>query len=291
MGPADQWKRLKFRSFIRRFCYDARQRLQPADQTPGLFATMTYCVAIKVKQGIVFCSDSRTNAGVDQISTYSKMHRFGSAGDRQLVVLTAGNLATTQAVITQLRNDIKSNAAVNLLNVPSIDEAAEYLGQVSLQKQSKYEQSSMHEANFIIGGQINGNPLYLMMVYAQGNHIATSKDTPYLQIGESKYGKPILDRIIEPGLPLDTAALCALVSMDSTVRSNLTVGPPVELAIYQTDSLMLDRHYRLEQDSDYLRDLKNSWDKRLKEAFSSLPPIQWAALSETDNESSGHDNP
>jgi putative proteasome-type protease len=245
---------------------------------------MTYCVAIKVKKGIVFCSDSRTNAGVDQISTYSKMHRFGSAGERQLVVLTAGNLATTQAVITQLRNDIKNNAPINLMNVPSIDEAAEYLGQVSLQKQARFEQSPVHEANFIIGGQIADNPLYLMMVYAQGNHIATSKDTPYLQIGESKYGKPILDRIIKPELELETAALCALVSMDSTVRSNLTVGPPVELAIYQTDSLSLDRHYRLEQDSDYLRELKTAWDQRLKEAFSALPPVQWATLSESDGD-------
>lgn len=251
---------------------------------------MTYCLAIKVKQGIVFCSDSRTNAGVDQISTYSKMHRFGINGERQMVVLTAGNLSTTQAVITQLRNDIKSDAAINLMNVSSIDDAAEYLGQVSRQQQAKYEQSSVHAANFIIGGQINGNPHYLMMVYAQGNHIATSKDTPYLQIGESKYGKPILDRIIEPGLALDTAALCALVSMDSTIRSNLTVGPPVELAIYPTNSLTLDRHYRLELDSDYLRDLKNTWDQRLKEAFSSLPPIQWAALSEKDPDSSDHDN-
>jgi putative proteasome-type protease len=249
---------------------------------------MTYCVAISVQQGIVFCSDSRTNAGVDQISTYSKMYRFGNPGERQFVVLAAGNLATTQAVMTQLKNDIKNKTAENLMNVPSIDDAAEYLGRVSLEKQAKYDKSSVHEATFIVGGQIAGAPPGVMLVYTQGNHIATSKDTPYLQIGESKYGKPILDRILEPKVRLDTAALCALVSMDSTIRSNLSVGPPVELAIYETDSLILNRHYRLEQDSDYLRDLKTAWDKRLKEAFGSLPPIQWAALSDHDTDTAGN---
>lgn len=246
--------------------------------------SMTYCVAISVKAGIVFCSDSRTNAGVDQISTYSKMYRFGKDGDRQFVVLTAGNLATTQAVTTQLKNDIKQNAQINLMNVPSVDEAAEYLGQVSLAQQAKYGQGAVHEANFIIGGQIVGSRPRAMMVYPQGNHITTSKDTPYLQIGESKYGKPILDRILEQQLPLDTAALCALVSMDSTVRSNLTVGPPIEVTVYETDSLVLNRHYRFDQDSDYLRDLKCAWDHRLKEAFRSLPPIQWAEMWDQDQE-------
>lgn len=250
---------------------------------------MTYCVAISVKAGIVFCSDSRTNAGVDQISTYSKMHRFGKDGERQFVVMTAGNLATTQAVITQLKNDIKQNAQTNLLNVPTMDEAAEYVGQISLAQQAKYSQgSSMYEANFIIGGQILGKPHRVMMVYPQGNYITTSKDTPFLQIGESKYGKPILDRILEPNIRLDTAALCALVSMDSTIRSNLTVGPPIEVTVYEKDSFILDRQHRLEQDSEYLRELKSSWDERLKEAFRSLPPIQWASMWSQDNENSGY---
>lgn len=247
---------------------------------------MTYCVAIAVKAGIVFCSDSRTNAGVDQISTYSKMYRFGRDGERQLVVMTSGNLATTQAVIAQLKKDIQQNAQTNLLNVPSIDDAAEYLGQTSLAQQAKYGQGPVHEANFIIGGQIVGRPHRVMMVYPQGNYITTSKDTTYLQIGESKYGKPILDRIMSPETSLDTATLCALVSMDSTIRSNLTVGPPVEVTIYEADSLVLARHYRLEQDSDYLRDLKTAWDARLKEAFSSLPPIQWAAMWDKDQNTS-----
>jgi putative proteasome-type protease len=245
---------------------------------------MTYCVAIAVKAGIVFCSDSRTNAGVDQISTYSKMHRFGKDNERQFIVLTSGNLATTQAVISQLKKDINQNSQTNLLNVPSLDDAAEYIGEISLAQQAKYGQGPVHEANFIIGGQVNDKPHGVMMIYPQGNHITTSKDTPYLQIGESKYGKPILDRILQPETALDTAALCALVSMDSTIRSNLTVGPPIEISVYETNSLVLNRHYRLEQQSDYLRDLKTAWDQRLKEAFRSLPPIQWATMWDQDKD-------
>ncbi len=244
---------------------------------------MTYCVAISVKAGIVFCSDSRTNAGVDQISTYGKMYRVGAGGDRQFVILSAGNLATTQAVITQLKKDISQRADTSLMSVPSMEEAAEYLGQVSVSQQAKYSQgSSVHEANFLIGGQIKGRPHGVFMVYPQGNFITTSKDTPYLQIGESKYGKPILDRILDTKTDLNTAALCALVSMDSTIRSNLSVGPPIDLQIYETNQLELDRHYRLEQDSEYLRDLKLAWDERLKEAFRSLPPIQWATMWDSD---------
>lgn len=245
---------------------------------------MTYCIAISVKAGIIFCSDSRTNAGIDQVSTYSKMYRFGKDGERQFIVLAAGNLATTQAVIAQLKNDIKQHADINLLNVASLDEAAEYLGHTSLAQQAKYGHGTMYEANFILGGQIAGAAHQIVMIYSQGNYITSSTDTPYLQIGESKYGKPILDRIIDPNIELNTAALCALVSMDSTMRSNLTVGPPIEVSVYETNTLMLNHHYRFNQDSDYLRDLNRAWDERLKAAFSSLPPMQWAEMSELNDE-------
>jgi putative proteasome-type protease len=241
---------------------------------------MTYCVAISVNSGLVFCSDSRTNAGVDQISTYSKMHRFGRNGDRQFLILTSGNLATTQAVILQLKKDMEERTAVNLMTVSSIDHAADYLGEISVAQQSKHNQpgnGGAYEASFLIGGQLQGEKHRAMLVYSQGNHITTSKDTPFLQVGESKYGKPILDRIIEPDTTLETAAVCALVSMDSTMRSNLTVGPPIEVLMYQVDSFMLDRYHRFESDSDYLRDLKRAWDARLKEAFKQLPPLSWAA--------------
>jgi putative proteasome-type protease len=239
---------------------------------------MTYCVAISVAAGMVFCSDSRTNAGVDQISTYSKMFRFEISPERQFVIMTAGNLATTQATMAQLKKDIRQNAAHSLNTVTSIGEAADYLGDVSRQQQDKHALNGVgFQASYILGGQIAGNDHRIVMIYPEGNHITSSKDTPYLQIGESKYGKPVLDRILMPETPLDTAALCALVSMDSTMRSNLSVGPPIELLLYPSSSFSLHTHYRFGDDSPFLRDLKKSWDNNLKEAFHQLPPLRFEA--------------
>jgi len=239
---------------------------------------MTYCVAISLDAGLVFVSDSRTNAGVDNVSTYSKMHHFGKSGDRQFVILSSGNLATTQAVITQMKKDIEKPAPVNLMSVMTMDDAADYLGEVNRTQQKKHAgENGNYEASFIIGGQITGNRPDCFLVYPQGNHITTSDDTPYLQIGESKYGKPILDRILNRSSSLETAALCALVSMDSTMRSNITVGPPIEVMIYHAESFALNRHYRFLESSDYLRQLSKSWDAKLREAFNNLPPIAWSA--------------
>lgn len=239
---------------------------------------MTYCVAIAVDAGMVFCSDSRTNAGIDQISTYSKMFRFGVDGQRQFVILSAGNLGTTQATISRIKRDIKERAMQSLFTVETVSEAAEYLGAISRAEQEKHAtKGSGFEASFIIGGQIAGKKHRIMMVYPEGNHITSSHDTPYLQVGESKYGKPILDRILTRDLNLDTCALCALVSMDSTMRSNLSVGPPIEMLVYRTDTLTLDQPLRFEEDSDFLREVKRSWDQRLKEAFRQMPPFAWAA--------------
>ncbi len=190
---------------------------------------MTYCVAVSVDAGMVFCSDSLTNAGIDQVSTYSKMFRFGVDDRKQFVILTAGNLATSQATIAKIKNDIKQNATRNLLNMPSVEDAADYIGDLSREQQEKRTiEGKKFEATFIIGGQVQGSKHEILLVYPEGNHITSSADTPYLQIGESKYGKPILDRILTPDLDLDTCAMCALVSMDSTMRSNLGVGPPLE---------------------------------------------------------------
>ena len=239
---------------------------------------MTYCVAVSVDAGMVFCSDSLTNAGIDQVSTYSKMFRFGIDGQKQFVILTAGNLATSQATIARIKSDIRQNSSRNLLNLPSMEDAADYMGDLSREQQEKRTiEGKKFEASFIIGGQIENSPHEIILVYPEGNHITTSEDTPYLQIGESKYGKPILDRILNPELNLDTCAMCALVSMDSTMRSNLSVGPPVEALIYKADSLMLDTPNRFESDSEFLRDLSRSWDQRLKDAFQQMPPISWAA--------------
>lgn len=235
---------------------------------------MTYCVAIKVDAGLIFCSDSRTNAGVDQVSTYSKLYHFGIKGDRQIVINSAGNLATTQAVIAKVRKDIRDGADISLATLDSIHDAADYVGEISIAIQEKHAKNNSNvsfEASFLLGGQIATEPPGVMLIYPQGNHITTSNQTPYLQIGESKYGKPILDRIIKPETGLDTAALCALVSMDSTMKSNLTVGPPIDLMSYATNSGYMQRSL-FEADNQYLRELTKTWDHLIVEAFLQLPP-------------------
>ena len=250
---------------------------------------MTYCLAVRLDAGIVFVSDSRTNAGVDNVSTYSKMNGFGIPGERQFVLLSSGNLATTQAVVSAVRRDMKKNAEVNLMNIQHMSDVAEYIGDINRVQQEKIANASVNvESSFIIGGQIAGHAPSVYMVYPQGNYITTSSDTIYLQIGESKYGKPILDRILRSNSSLETAAMCSLVSMDSTMRSNLTVGPPIELNIYEADSLQPGRYYRFEEDSEYLRQLKKSWDKHLKEAFKKLPPVAWSSTwdKQSDDEQS-----
>lgn len=250
---------------------------------------MTYCVAISVDAGLCFISDSRTNAGVDNVSTYSKMHVFGSDGERQIVLLSAGNLATTQGVIGQIKKDVSQAAPRNIMNLQHLEDVADYVGEVSVAQQEKHTGGgTFYEASFIVGGQIAGHKPAAYLVYAQGNHITTSADTPFLQIGESKYGKPILDRIISLESSLETAAVCGLVSMDSTMRSNLTVGPPVEVLIYERDSLIVNRRYRFEESSEYLRQISKSWDARLKEAFASMPPIAWSDNWDKTAENSGN---
>lgn len=242
---------------------------------------MTYCLAISVKRGLVFTSDSRTNAGIDHVSTYSKMHTFGRDGERQFVLLSAGNLATTQGVVARLQRDIREGWEQNLFTVRDLTEAGDYVGSVSRAQQTKVTGGgSAFEASFILGGQIGEEPPDILLIYPEGNHIRATEETPYLQIGESKYGKPILDRIIASATTLDQAALCALVSMDSTMRSNVTVGPPIELMVYHRDSLAPGEHLRLDHDSHYLRELKKSWEEGLKQAFRGLPPINWARAKE-----------
>lgn len=241
---------------------------------------MTYCVAVMVNAGLVFASDSRTNAGVDQLSTYSKMFSFGVRGDRALALLTAGNLATTQAVVAKLKRDMQQERIPNLSSVGDLEEAAEYIGEVSIAQQNKHtgvhaEATYDHSASFIFGGQIGTASPELYLIYSAGNHICATLETPYQQIGEVKYGKPILDRIIRRNTSLEEAALCALVSMDSTMRSNATVGPPIEVLIYERDSLRLDRRFYFPPDDAYLLELKQAWDHKIKEAFSGLRVYSW----------------
>lgn len=247
---------------------------------------MTYCVAAKTQYGLVFVSDSRTNAGPDQIRTYPKMHRFGGDGERSFVLLAAGNLATTQAVVTQLNADLTLNQtspkSESLGSLGSFAEVVAYVGKVSITEQRKHrgepeEGSFSPEATFILGGQIKGEEPQLYMIYPQGNSVHTSRLSPYMQIGEIKYGKPIVDRIIREDTDLETAARCCLVSMDSTLRSNATVGPPIELLVYNADALDEGERFTFGEDSEYLREVRHAWDANVRAAFEKLPRLNLSA--------------
>nr|CAA6830020.1 MAG: Peptidase [uncultured Thiotrichaceae bacterium] len=239
---------------------------------------MTYCIAIKTNTHLVFASDSRTNAGPDHVSTYSKMFSWGIPGERQFVLLSAGNLATTQDVVMQLSRDIREGETTSLHTIKYLSDAADYVGRVSLMMQNKHNGSQMNagfnaEATFIIGGQIGMDPPEIFMVYTQGNHITCPEMTPFLQIGEIKYGKPLLDRVIVEDTPEDDAIRAAMVSMDSTMRSNVTVGPPIEITSYEVNSLQPGQ-YRIFRNSDsYLRRLRKSWGEALLSAFSGIPEL------------------
>ncbi|MDX1697118.1 MAG: hypothetical protein R3308_02480 [Thiohalobacterales bacterium] len=241
---------------------------------------MTYCLGISMKAGLVFASDSRTNAGTDQVSQYGKMHSLGIDGERQFVLLSAGNLATTQAVLTHIRHELRDNQECHLCTARYMSEVADYIGEISREQQNRYASEQGVTAgfspavSFILGGQIRGQPPSLHLIYPEGNHITTSMATPYLQIGETKYGKPILDRIITMDSTLDDAARCALVSMDSTMKSNVTVGPPIELLIYEKDALTLKRYMRLDETHPYLIALRQSWAENLRAAFDALPRFE-----------------
>lgn len=242
---------------------------------------MTYCLAAKVDGGLVFASDSRTSAGVDDVRTYSKMHVFEQPGESLFVLLTSGNLATTQAVVEQITRDLRNpESGASLRSFTRLYDAADYVGRVSVRAQraaAMDEEKSPHrlEATFILGGQVRGEEPALYLIYPIGNCISTSPETPFLQIGESKYGKPILDRIVRPELPLEDAARCALVSIDSTMRSNISVGPPVELLIYRRDALVADRRMRMDFETPYYRLLKDIWGRELEGIFPRLPRFDW----------------
>lgn len=243
---------------------------------------MTYCVAAIVDEGLAFVSDSRTNAGVDKLGTYSKMHRFFGDGERTFMMLSAGNLATTQAVIKSLERHIKSGMQPNLATAADIEEAAECVGLASIEEQQKYRGSSngfVPEATFIFGGQIRDQEPGLFMIYPEGNFVRASTVSPYLQIGEVKYGKPILDRIITHATSLKDTAKCLLVSMDSTLRSNATVGPPIEALVYRKNSLSPGVHHPLEENHAYLVSLRENWSARINEAFRSLPDLHEVSVA------------
>lgn len=240
---------------------------------------MTYCLAINTNTGFVLCSDSRTNAGFDNVSTYSKMHTFVWPGNRVFAVLAAGNLATTQLVVKRLQADLDNGAIPSLFSVGSMHEAVDYVATVSTSVQNLHmvrDSGNVNfEATFILAGQIGTAKPETLMIYPQGNYIHESDEHPYLQIGEIKYGKPILDRVIRRDILLERAGRCALVSMNSTVRSNLTVAPPIELVIYHKDSLNFDHRLTMTDDDPFAKELSAKWNEGLVLALQNLPKFYW----------------
>ncbi|SEM92381.1 peptidase [Nitrosomonas marina] len=243
---------------------------------------MTYCLAISVNKGLIFASDSRTNAGVDYVTTYSKMHSFVWPGERICVLLTAGNLATSQAVVNNIKTGLAAQGSgMNLRKGKYLYEVAHYVGQLSQAEQREHAEAleksgnSSAEASFILGGQIAGLAPEIYLIYPQGNYISASPETPFLQIGENKYGKPILDRIITPTTSLEDAARCALVSLESTIRSNISVGPPLELAIHTINELHEPVRMKLTLNSPMYKSLQKQWNNGLRDAFSRLPRFDW----------------
>jgi putative proteasome-type protease len=229
---------------------------------------------------LVFGADTRTNAGVDYVTTYSKMHCVQPADDRVFVILSAGNLATTQEILSRLQCDLDTQERTNLGSVHYMFEAAHYLGQLSQEVQASHAEALSRsgtngETTFILGGQIQGQPHELFLIYPQGNYIHTSSKTLYLQIGESKYGKPVLDRILEQTVSLDEGAKLALMSLDATIRSNVSVGPPVELAMYPTNSLRLPQRAEITADSPFYITARTIWQEGLRETFNRLPNVEW----------------
>ncbi len=241
---------------------------------------MTYCVATMIDAGIVFASDSRTNAGVDNISTFRKMKTFERPGERALVIVNSGNLAITQATINHLEQAIRRDTTPNLMSVYSMYDVAELVGAALREVRHRdgpylMENNVDGSANFIVGGQIAGEYQRLFLVYAEGNFIEATAETPYFQIGEVKYGKPIIDRVIRADTNMDDAIKCVLVSFDSTMRSNLTVGMPIDMTCYDRDSLQIGRSHRFDDRDPYMLSLRHSWGEGVRRAFAQLPKPEW----------------
>jgi len=246
--------------------------------------TMTYCVAIKLKAGLVFLSDSRTNAGLDQISTFRKMIVYEKPGERFMVLLSAGNLSVCQSVreILQVEQlaDHEGGEPITIWNARSMFDATRVLG-AAIRRVYERDAAALKQAgvefnvSLIFGGQIAGEGMRLFAVYSAGNFIEATPETPYFQVGESKYGKPVLDRVITLDTPLDEAAKCALVSMDSTLKSNLSVGLPLDMVVYEADRFQTDKVVCLDENNPYFRMLHDSWGLKLREVFDSIEDPMW----------------
>lgn len=243
---------------------------------------MTYCVGMHLDRGLVFMSDTRTNAGVDNFSKARKMFTFEKPGERFITLMTAGNLATTQAVVSLLEERTKSpnERDPSIMREPSMFEVARRVGNTlqeviaanAVGPQQKAD--SAFSATIIMGGQIKGSEPRLFMIYPEGNFVEASDETPFFQIGETKYGKPILVRAYDPAMSFADATKLLLVSFDSTIKANLSVGMPLDLQTYETDSYKAGRTVRIEQDNAAFRSISDNWGDALRKAFASLPDFE-----------------
>jgi len=241
---------------------------------------MTYCVGVLLADGVVLASDSRTNAGIDNIATFCKMTVFEREGDRAIVLLSSGNLAGTQAVISLLkqRGDDANPAGGNIWQARTMFDAATVVADAVREMERRDGEhlsgsATPFNASFIIGGQIKGEPVRLFRTFAEGNFIEAGRETPFFQTGEAKYGKPILDRVITPATSLSDAIKCVLVSFDSTMRSNLSVGMPIDLAYYERDRLKLAARYRFAPGDPYFTELSKQWSEGVRGVFRQLPDV------------------
>jgi putative proteasome-type protease len=240
---------------------------------------MTYCIGMRLDDGLVFLSDSRTNAGVDQISTFRKMTVFEHPGERLMVLLTAGNLAITQSVQQIVCERIGPDAP-SIWSSAGMLEATRIVGD-AVREVHRRDAEALKEAgiefncSFIFGGQVRGEMMRLFHIYAAGNFIEATPENCYFQIGESKYGKPIVDRIVSPATSLGEAAKCALVSMDSTLRSNISVGLPLDLLVYEADRLRVTKFVQIDQGNEYMQMIRSTWGARLRQVFQEIPDPAW----------------
>ena len=241
---------------------------------------MTYCVGMQLNNGLIFMSDTRTNAGVDNISTFRKMFTFEAPGERFITLMTAGNLATTQAVISMLEERTKApdNRSPSILEAPSMFQVARLIGDtlrevIARNADAGQRADSTFNATVLVGGQIKGSPPRMFLIYPEGNFIEASDDTPFFQIGETKYGRPILVRAYDPDMSWAAAVKLLLVSFDSTIKANLSVGLPLDLQIYTTDSYQRGLSKRITAEDASFRSITDGWGDALKAAFDSLPEI------------------
>ncbi|MBR8398804.1 peptidase [Burkholderia cenocepacia] len=240
---------------------------------------MTYCVAMRVDEGLVFLSDSRTNAGIDHVSTFRKMVLFEVPDEQVVVLLSAGNLAITQAVTQHLASQPNTDPQ-SIWRVRSMHDAARLVGDAVRAVHARDAQSLSlfgvdFNCSFIVGGQVRGEAPRLFQIYAAGNFIEASPLSPYVQIGEAKYGKPIIDRMLDESMPLADATKCALISMNSTIRSNVSVGLPVDLFVYERDALRATKFATFDEDDPYYWMLHATWAERQRSMFDEIPNLPW----------------